>query len=246
MLKFGNTFVNFGGTYLSGWVDPLNPLDLPANTIRLKYNNGVTPSFSKGTAIQVSQAPNVWDLTYNNTNWTSLLSDQTDLLEVLGANTTGVTYMRDMFAWCTSLTSVNIFNTSNVTDMYQMFEHCTSLNYIPLFNTNKVTTMRMMFYECTSLTAAPLFDTSNVTNMEYMFYTCENLTNVPLFNTSKVTNISKMFAGCYNVQYGALALYQQASTQVTPPSQHNQTFYYCGSDTETGAAELAQIPSDWK
>lgn len=248
MLKFGNTFVNFGGTYLTDWVDPYNPLDLPAYTIRLKFTDGWVPSFRiDGVGgRQVSQNPNIWDITYNNTNWARLLSDQTNLLEVLGANTTGVTYMRDMFAWCTSLTSVNIFNTSNVTDMYQMFEHCTVLNSVPLFNTNKVTTMRMMFYECTSLTTAPLFDTSNVTTMEYMFYTCENLTNVPLFETNKVTNMSNMFAGCYNVQSGALALYQQASTQATPPSQHTRTFYFCGSDTQTGAAELAQIPSDWK
>ena len=42
---------------------------LPDNTIRLLYKDGVTPTFAKGTATQVSQSPNVWDLTYNNTYW---------------------------------------------------------------------------------------------------------------------------------------------------------------------------------
>jgi hypothetical protein len=53
-----------------------------------------------------------------------------------------------------------------------------------------------------------------------------------------------MFYDCVNVQSGALALYQQASSRVTPPS-HSYTFRFCGSNTETGAAELAQIPTSW-
>lgn len=34
--------------------------------------------------------------------------------------------------------------------------------------------------------------------------------------------------------------------QATPPSSHASTFNKCGRDTVSGAAELAQIPSDWK
>jgi hypothetical protein len=75
---------------------------------------------------------------------------------------------------------------------------------------------------------------------------CYALTTVPLFNTSKVTNVDQMLWDCNNVESGALALYNQLSTQTTPPSNHSQTFYNCGSNTTTGAAELAQIPSDWK
>jgi hypothetical protein len=54
-----------------------------------------------------------------------------------------------------------------------------------------------------------------------------------------------MLQNCYKVETGALALYQQASTQATPPSKHDSTFWNCGRDTVTGAAELAQIPSSW-
>jgi hypothetical protein len=54
------------------------------------------------------------------------------------------------------------------------------------------------------------------------------------------------FYHCYKVQSGALALYRQASTQANPPTNHLRTFFECGSDTTTGAAELLRIDNDWK
>lgn len=206
--------------YLEEREDPPGPV-LPPYTLRLKFTEGVTPTFSKGTGVQVSSSPNIWDLTYENINWGGLLSNQSDLLEVLGANTSNVTQMGTMFYLCTSLTSVSLFDTSNVTNMNSTFSNCTSLITVPLF------------------------DTSNVTDMWGMFLRCSSLTAVPLFNTSNVTDMRSVFRECRNVQTGALALYQQASTQANIPS-HSLTFNKCGSNTQTGAAELAQIPSDWK
>jgi surface protein len=78
------------------------------------------------------------------------------------------------------------------------------------------------------------------------FNSCSSLTSIPLFDTSKVTNMGSTFRDCQNVESGALALYQQASSQSNPPSNHSQTFTNCGTNTQTGAEELAQIPSDWK
>lgn len=89
-------------------------------------------------------------------------------------------------------------------------------------------------------------NTSGITNMEAMFYACTLLPNVPLFDTSSVTDMMYTFHNCINVQSGALALYQQVSTQAKPPTFHTGTFMECGSNTQTGAAELAQIPSNWK
>ena len=242
---------------------------LPPYTIRLKFTQGVTPTFSNGTAVQVSTSPNIWDLTYNNTSWYRILFSQTNLLEVIDANTTGVADMEGMFSNCTALTTVPLFDTSSVTTMINMFSDCTSLTTVPLFNTSSVTTMRdmlngctalttvplfdtssvtemaRMFFLCTSLTTVPLFDTSSVTNMAFMFNGCKALTTVPLFDTSSVTEMGYMFSGCKNVQSGALALYQQASTQANPPSIYYACFLNCGSLTVTGAQELAQIPSSW-
>ena len=191
--KWSSIAVNFGGD------SPVPPEpSLPPYTIRLKYKQGTTPTFSKGTGVLYDAEQNIWDLTYENSNWTNLLTMKSDLLEVIDGNTSNVTNMESMFDSCTSLTSVS------------------------------------------------LLDTSNVTNMNLMFLNCYSLTTVPLFDTSSVTSISNMLYNCVKVQYGALALYQQASTQANPPSNHYATFRNCGSNTETGAAELAQIPSDWK
>lgn len=218
MLKVNNKIIKVNNKWLNVETGPY----LPPYTIRLKFKDGVTPSFSMGTGVQVSSSPNIWDLTYNDSDWYELLRDQLDLLEVLGGNTTNITRMSDIFAGCTSLTSVSLFDTSSVT------------------------LMAAMFNGCSSLTTVPLFDTSNVTNMSGMFARCTSLTTVLLFDTSKVTDISFMFEQCYNVESGALALYQQASSQAIPPWRHDMAFYDCGINTTTGSAELAQIPSDWK
>lgn len=316
MLTFGNTYLNFGGGYIANWRGNTNPLNLPPYTIRLKFKDGITPTFGIGVGTQVSQTPNIWDLTYENNDWTRLLYHQTDLLEVLGANTTNVTSMQQTFSYCVSLTSVPYIDTSNVTNMNSTFAFAYALKNVPKFDTSNVTSMAGMFSNgglssipsfdtykvenmittfyncpitelpslntssvtsmagmcgechslrtvqpidtsnvtsmnsifsnCKSLTSVPLFNTTNVVNMMRSFYWCSALQEIPLFDTSNVNNMDETFMCCFNVKSGALALYQQASTQAIPPSSHNGTFDSCGGYTQTGSAELAQIPSDWK
>lgn len=293
MLKVNNKVLKINSNWLNAVTSPVPPgPSLPPYTLRLKFKDGVTPTFEKGTGVQVSTSPNIWDLTYEDTNWKDLLYYQHDLLEVIDGNTTGVTNMwwmfygcesltsvslfdthnvetlRGMFSGCNSLTSVPLFDTSTCTNMSEMFSACHSLTTVPLFDTSTCTNMIDMFYLCESLESVPLFDTSNVTSMSEMFRDCDSLTSVPLFDTSSCTSMASMFEGCHsltniplfdtskvtsmyymffeclNVQSGALALYQQASSQTNPP-YHNNTFKYCGSNTTTGQAELAQIPSSW-
>lgn len=256
--------------------DPYNPLNLPPNTVRVRTNDGLVPSkdsayvpASYETATLVEGTSDVYDVYKSGTDFSALFYGSENVVEVLGANTTGITNMNSMFSYCSSLTTVALFNTSNVENMYETFRGCSSLTSVPLFNTSNVTDMAGMFYSCTSLISVPLFDTSSVTNMSSIFLNCTSLTSVPLFNTSNVTYMSHMFDGCSsltsvpllntssvtnmdsmfldckNVQSGALALYRQASTQTNPPRDHSRTFSNCGSDTTTGAAELAQIPKNW-
>lgn len=192
--------VYLGSNKIFSGTDPYNPLNLPANTIRVKFKSGYIPSYLVGdTQTLVDSTNNVYDIYKASNDWSSLFNNDSNskLLEVLGANTTNVTNMNGMFNTCSALTTVPVFDTSNVNNMQQMF------------------------FNCSSLTTVPLFDTSSVTSMYYTFYNCTN------------------------VQSGALALYQQASSQATPPS-HSSAFRNCGSNTTTGAAELAQIPSGWK
>lgn len=276
MLKFNNIVLKYDGK----WLFPiessdLNPLNLPPNTVRVRTSDGnapirniSTPSTYE-TATRVAGTTDVFDVYKSGNDFSSFIKDSTNLVEVLGANTTGITYMESMFAGCynltsvplfdtssainmrsmfrnTSITSVPLYNTSNVRQMYAMFKDCKSLITVPLFDMSNVFIMHYMFDGCTSLTSVPLFDTSKAENVSYMFNGCTSLKAIPLFNTSEVYNMDYMFKNCINVQSGALALYNQVSTQADIPSTHIQTFYSCGSNTVTGAAELAQIPSDWK
>ena len=184
--------------------DPYNPLNLPPNTVRVRTNDGLVPYKSSNvpatyeTATLVEGTSDVYDVYKSGTDFYRCLNQCYNVIEVLGANTTGITNMSHMFAGCQSLTSVSLFDTSSVQNMLSMFDSCTAL------------------------------------------------TAVPLFNTSSVTMIAYMFDGCYNVETGALALYRRASTQANPPTSHTKTFFKCGVNTTTGAAELAQIPEDWK
>lgn len=229
-------------------VDPYNPLGLPANTVRVRTSDGELPikasDTSYETATLVTGTTDTYDVYKSGTDFTKFLNKSTNVVEILGANTTGIVNMYMMLRGC-SLTTVPLFDTSSVTDMYGMFYVCSNLTTVPLFDTSSLTDMNYMFGNCTSLTSVPLFNTSNVNIMSYAFKGCSSLVSIPLFNTSKVTHTPEMFMDCVNVQSGALAFYQQLSTQANPPTSHLRTFTNCGSNTTTGAAELAQIPSSW-
>ena len=240
--------------------DPYNPLGLPPYTIRTRWTEDYTPTITGvagAIATQVSAEPNIWDITYESTTWTRLFRDsgsQNNLIEVLGANTTNVTGMGGdnanqggLFKDCISLERVALFDTSNVKSMGYMFYNTVTgcpLTSLPLFDTGNVTSMDSMLYRCNNLTAIPLFDTVNVISMNSFASYCSSLTNIPLFNTSRLKLANNMFKDCSNVESGALALYTQMSSQGTVKN-HTQTFTNCGVNTETGSAELAQIPTSW-
>lgn len=144
--KIGQAYIGSVKIYQSG--NPYNPLGLPPYTIRLRYADGVTPTFSKGTGVQVSASPNIWDLTYENTNWRSLRQDDRQLLEILGANTTGVTQMGYMLYWNSSLPTIPLFDTSAVEDFGFMCDHCQSLTSVPAFNVSSARWVNYMFDGC--------------------------------------------------------------------------------------------------
>lgn len=257
-------------------LDPYNPLDLPPRTIRLKYKPGAvcsihSPYGNYFTLTQVSEEPNIWDITGTDPilggSWSYAFENDTNIIEVLGGNLSGDGYP-GLFYHCSSLAKVNIlktdhvssmfrmfcgtaitsiplFDTSSVYTMYQMFDGCKNLISIPLFDTSNVEDMEGMLAGCESLTSIPLLNTAKVTTMRIMLFDCINLKVIPLFDTSKVTNMEAMASNCFNVESGALALYQQASSQTVPPSVYSNCFRDCGIYTITGAAELAQIPTSW-
>lgn len=277
MLTFNNKII----TYNTKWIgDTYTPQPLGPGVIRVRTNDGKVPDRWRDgdtgvyittyeTATLVEGTNDIYDVYKSGTDFTNLLYSSENVVEVIAANTSGITNMSHMFYHCIDLSSVVLFDTSSVTDMSYMFHGCNALTTVPLYDTSNVTDMHYMFYACgslttvplfdisnitdmsgmfsycSSLTTVPLFDTSNVTNMNQMFHSCGNLTIIPLFDTSKVTDIAYAFYNCRKVESGALALYNQASSQAVPPSSYSHTFYQCGDQTTTGAAELAQIPLSW-
>ncbi len=270
IISFNSNWLQYNGAVVgASEYDPLNPLNLPAWTVRVRFSQGYTPAMGDERVL-VDAQDNIWDITVTRPAFIGLFDYNSSLQEVLGANATGIQAMNIMFRGCTHITTVPLFDTSTVTNISGMFEgctgltsvplfdtssvvfmdgffrNCTSLASVPLFNTSSVTDISGLFSGCSSLTTSPLFDTSSVRDMSGMFYGCSALTSIPLFDTSSVTTMYQTFQGCHNVQTGALALYQQASTQTTPPSNHTYAFNNTGINTVTGSQELAQIPSDWK
>ena len=150
-----------------------------------------------------------------------------------------------MFFHCEALVHAPVLDTSAATSMTYMFRFCTSLKDVPAYDMSNSPRTEFMFSDCTSLEYAPAFDTSALKSFRAMFMECTSLKRVPLYDTSSALNMNSAFYNCTNVEGGALALYQQASSQATPPTTHEYCFGNCGINTVTGAAELSQIPSDW-
>ena len=227
--------------------DTPTPVGLPANTLRFRFSNSNydpttartdqdEPVGGKGTWTKVEGVEdNEWDWTCNNNNWgsafyrafMSMFGDDANFVSIIDAgDTSSVTATYYMFYMCPALEHVCLFDTSNVTDMESMFdlpdENGPGFNEIPLFDTSKVTCFK------------------NFLNGHF------ELKEIPLFNTSSAEEMDYAFCDCWGVEHGALALYQQMVNQPNPPTSYVGTFAGCGSDTQTGAAELAQIPDDWK
>jgi surface protein len=198
----------------------------------------------------LTTVPSNWDVSTIQ-NFSSLFFYCYSLVNVPTLNTSSATNMAGMFGACHSLVTAPTLTTTSVTNMNTMFWGCSALKNVPLYSTSSVTSMEATFAACSSLESLPLFDTSHVkrffngTRVAGLCTNCTSLKSIPLLDTSSATNVYSMFNGCTAVESGALALYQQMSTQTTPPTTYTYCFTNCGSGTTTGAAELAQIPTSW-
>lgn len=204
------------------------------------------PDLSEDGLIWTHVADDVYDFHYDNADWGfrrtsygngglfnlygypsgsgNVLPMTQHQFDVLDMDLTGVTTVSSLFNSARQVQNIfSIRNTSSVTNFSNF-----------LFHNRQI-----------AIPSIPLFDTSSATNMSGMFQACSSLKSIPLFNTGNVTNVSSMFSGCRNVESGALALYQQMSSQTTPPASYSYCFTNCGSNTTTGAAERAQIPTSW-
>lgn len=161
--------------------------------------------------------------------------------------------MGGMFYAVTSMTEAPALDTGNVTNFFGMFGECTSLVSVPDYDTSRAVSMGDMFLNDSSLEHLPALDTHNVYEFQNMCSGCTSLREVPLLDTSSCIDDGEgdcqcMFKDCVSVEHGALALYEQMVSQGSYPANRlrAEMFRDCGINTTTGAAELAQIPADWK
>ena len=142
MIRFNNKLVRVNGN-LAGEViippepqpvDPWNPLNLPAYTLRVKLTDTSYDCSNKGfngTWTRVG-TDGTWDIYYPNSSWRRLITDsigfwgQRKEFQLLGLNSTGVTNM-ERFCDCS-----------------QIYMRGT----IPLFDTTALTVVTNCFYEC--------------------------------------------------------------------------------------------------
>lgn len=241
-------------------------------TIRFKFSNDYDPTSSDweaqptfwksgSTWTHISSDPNIWEyhrqpsdskwdyeFKYDDPTFIYHYFNRAEGIEVIAANLGGITSVRDwLFDSRHALVGVSgIVGTSNMEDFSLMFNSLYRLQRVSLFDTSSGLLFGNMFSSCESIEEIPLFDTSNATNIGEICIDCSSLKRVPLFSVPNVTVCRRAFYRCYNVEGGALDLYNRLSALSISSYNHSGTFAGCGVDTTTGAAELAQIPSDWK
>jgi len=137
------------GVEILGYEDIYNPLGLPANTLRIKFSQGYTPT--KGdTKTLVDAEQNIWDIYIASNDWSSFYydTDGGEILDVMGANTTNVTSLFDTFHWCIKMTHIALFDTRNVIAMEQMLLGCEELTAIPPYDVTNVYWINEAFSNC--------------------------------------------------------------------------------------------------
>lgn len=258
-IKLGSTTIGsvyLGSTKMQVWqgITPVK-VGMPAiapKTMRINFYDGFDPTTEEGMSgheLWTHVAGHVYDFHYDSPDWyvrqgggyasvfnlcrksATAYPIAAHQLDVLDADLTGVTSAPFLFQGARMVHRYKLRNTSSLTNAWGMFYH----------------QVRGMEY----LEEISLFDTSAVTDFRIMFqgaskaWPSTRSVSIPLFDTSSAVDVSNMFNAFNRVSSGALALYQQMSSQANPPTTYTNCFTNCGKSTATGKAELAQIPTSW-
>ena len=180
----------------------------PSNTTLTFYYDNKRYS-RPGTTYDLNTGYNTpgWETDGTNQSVTNIIVDYS----FAGARPTTTYHWFYEMRNLTNIPNVNIsyLNTSEVTNMKGMFAFCSKLSFLGSinFNTSKVTDMDDMFMACDNLTSLDLsnFNTSKVTYMRNMFQGCENLMLIYVgsgWTTAAVTKSSDMFLNCIRLSGG--------------------------------------------
>ena len=121
-----------------------------------------------------------------------------------GFDTSQMTSMKKAFAFCESLTEINLdkMDLSNVKDLSNLFQDTALTSFEPSkFEINSVETTRGMFQACQKIMriVMPKFESDNYTDMAFMFAGNNELKYLDVSNlkTNKVTSMNGLFLGCF-------------------------------------------------
>ena len=145
-----------------------------------EYLAAINPGWNNNHASGITKV--VFDASFANARpvytkfWFYNCNNLSEIVGIQYLNTSKVTDMHNMFAACSSLTSLDLsgFDTGKVTDMEMMFSYCSKLKTIYVsdsFTTENVTNSSKMFYLCTSLSGACSYNSGNTNDANYANYT---------------------------------------------------------------------------
>ena len=223
-LTYNGSLLTYGDHTLADYPSAdMNPYNLPPWTIRIEYafdtHGPIIPSLGfPQTHVDNFGNGNVWDVSLTESTHPNYWFH--DLFRTNEPDDNPHTVLRYKLGDPNLLRVLGAY-APGLTDLDGMFANCHNLREVCLFDTRYVKMWYGTFGGCTKLQYLPRFDVSSAVSMDYM---C---------------------AECLMVKGGALDLYNDASSTGLV-SSHYYTFAYCGKNTTTGAAELAQIPDDWK
>ena len=228
MLKVNNKIIKVNNKWLNA--EPYPPI--VGNTFRIMFSDSSydprtdTPDSESFTATQVSSNPNIWDITQTAQwpTWESVFSSNT----------------------------YDGYNFNSLNGTFDVIGYGNELYLGSCYDTFKGSKLR----SCCYFPLNTLYDQFFV--IGETFEDCIYLTELPDLNYSEATDahghreplneydIDRIYYGCINVESGILREYNKLSILFPHYSQPGHPFYNCGSNTTTGAAELAQIPDNWK
>ena len=212
-------------------VDPYNPFNLGPGVFRIRMLNApgdydpsidVSVGGDKGYWQQVDT--DIWDWVPGNYG-------------LNGDYFHNIRYSFDLLSW-------------NISGFTERIDYCFRESKIERIYTpidfsvmNSQQTCEDMFAHSNLYQVPPLIRLPSNGECDRMFFDCGNLMEIQQFDWNyKPSSVNQMFGYCPMVQGGMLNFYNNWNTI----TNHTQCFFNCGVGTQTGSAELAQIPNDWK
>lgn len=158
-------------------------------------------------------------------------------------DTSNMTTLKDLFRYCSSLTSIegtNTWNVSNVRSALRTFDGCTKLTTLDLANWNASNCVSFSNFlnDCYALQTVNLFNmnTSGATDFSYMFKDCDKLSTIYGINNLDVTSLENaeyMFGYCSSLTSLDLSSW-------IPPTNcsFNSMFYLCITLTDLNVSSF--------